>query len=322
MLLYIFFIIAGFLLLMKGADFLVDGSSSIAKKLNISTIIIGLTVVAIGTSMPELMVSLTASLNNHSDISIGNVIGSNLANLLLILGICAVIKPLKFEPKTERIDNFILLISTLLLFFFGNNNKTFIISRIEGLFLFVGALLFIFYNIVIAKKESKINVNNLETKLNLKNISIFESILAISLGIIALKLGGDLVVYYVSELASFLGLDEKLVSVTIISFSTSLPELITCITATTKGETDMAIGNILGSQILNVFLIIGISSIISPINYSPVYNIDMFFLFLGTVFFILFPFEGKKHHMTKSSGIIFLILYIIYIFYQVLKIGL
>ena len=180
----LFFIVIGFFLLMKGADVLVNGASNIAKKFHVSTIIIGLTIVAIGTSMPELMVSLTASVTNHSDISIGNVIGSNLANLLLILGICSLIKPLKFEPQTERVDNFVVLFSTILLFFFANNNDN-IISRFEGIILILGAIFFIFYNILIAKIENKVSVNQIDIKnTDKKNISILKSTFNVLFGIL------------------------------------------------------------------------------------------------------------------------------------------
>ena len=169
-----------------------------------------------------------------------------------------------------------------------------------------------------SKQKSEETLLELQ-KVKMKEMSIFHSIFWIILGIIALKFGGDLVVNNASNIATIMGLSEKLISVTIISFSTSLPELITTITATLKGETDMAIGDIIGSQTFNIFLIIGISAILCPINYSVAYNIDMWFLLLATIFFVLFPFEGKKHYMSRGNGVIFLTLYIIYISYCILK---
>ena len=275
MILYIVFIIIGFFLLIKGADFLVDGASGLAKKFKIPTIIIGLTIVAIGTSMPELMVSTTAAIEGHSDMSIGNVVGSNIANLFLILGICSIIRPLKFQKETEKIENLVTIFATILLLYFGNNMKSNFITRPEGIIFLICCIIFILYNIIIK---------------------------------------------YASQIAEIMGLSEKIISITIIAFSTSLPELITSINATIKGETDMAIGNIIGSQIFNIFLILGTSALLCPINYSFEYNIDMYFLIFGTVLFALFPFIGRKHHMTRANGIIFTIIYIIYLTYSVLKV--
>lgn len=318
MVLYIVFIIIGFFLLIKGADFLVDGASGIAKKFNIPTIIIGFTIVAIGTSMPELMVSTTASIGGHSDMSIGNVVGSNIANLFFILGICSIIKPLRFQTETEKIENFITILATILLAFFGNNMASNIITRVEGIVFLICCILFILYNIFMAKKRKSETLLEIQEK-DSKDITVAKSILGIVIGIIALKIGGDLVVKYASQIAEIMGLSEKIISVTIIAFSTSLPELITSINATIKGETDMAIGNILGSQIFNIFLIIGMSALLCPINYSFVYNIDMCFLIFGTVLFALFPFIGRKHYMTRSNGIIFVVIYVIYLTNSVLK---
>lgn len=311
------FIIIGFLLLIKGADFLVDGASAIAKKFHISTIIIGFTIVAIGTSMPELMVSTTAAIAGHSDMSIGNVVGSNLSNLFLILGLCSIIKPLKFQKETERFENLIIIFSTILLAYFGNNMREHIITQKEGFILITCCILFIFYNILMSKKRKSDTLVEIQSTSQEK--SIFRYIIGIIFGIISLKIGGDMVVNNSSKIAELMGLSEKIISVTIIAFSTSLPELITSVTATAKGDTDMAIGNILGSQIFNIFLIIGTSAILCPINYSFEYNTDMCFLIIGTILFALFPFIGKKHYMTKSNGIIFTLIYIIYITYSIFK---
>ena len=268
--------------------------------------------------MPELMVSTTASIEGHSDMSIGNIVGSNLANLFLILGVCSIIKPLKFQKETERIENFITIFATVLLAFFGNNQNTHYITRVEGFVLLAMSIMFIIYNIIMAKKRTKDTL--IEIQENDKEISTIKSTIFIILGIAALKIGGDIVVEYASKIAESIGLTEKIISVTVIAFSTSLPELITSITATKKGDTDMAIGNILGSQIFNIFLIIGVSALLCPIDYSFAYNIDMCFLIFGTVLFSLFPFIGKKHYMTKSNGIVFTIIYIVYLVYSVLKV--
>ncbi len=315
MLLYFMYILMGFFLLIKGADFLVDGASSLAQKFRIPTMIIGLTIVAIGTSMPELIVSLTASLKGSSDMSIGNVVGSNIANLFFILGICSLIRPLKFQKETETVQNLITIFAVLVLLFFGNNNLHPVITRIEGSILLVFTIFFILYNINTAKKTFFEFDDT-----NKKNISLFQSFFAITLGIFALKVGGDVVVKYSSTIALILGVSEKIISITIVAFATSLPELLTSVNATIKGDTDMAIGNIIGSQIFNIFLIIGISALFSPIKYSLSYNFDICFLLIGTIIFAIIPYIEKKHYMTRFNGIIFTISYIIYLIYNVLKI--
>ena len=318
MITYIIFIFMGFYLLIKGADFLVDGASSVAKKFHIPTIVIGLTIVAIGTSMPELMVSSTAAIKGYSDMSVGNIVGSNIANLFLILGICSIIKPLKFQKNTELVENIVTIFATLIFIIFGNYFTINVITRMEGLIFLGCAVSFIFYNIYMAKRD----VNSiLEIQgTNEENIRILKAIIYIIIGILSLKIGGDVVVKYVSKVAYLLGISEKIISITIVAFATSLPELLTSVNATIKGETDMAIGNIIGSQIFNIFLIIGTSAIICPIKYSLHYNFDISILLIGTILFALFPFFGKKHYMTRVNGIIFVLIYTFYIIYSIIRI--
>lgn len=319
MFLNIILIIIGFILLIKGADFLVDGASEIAKKFHIPEIVIGLTIVAIGTSMPELVVSVTSALDGHSDLAIGNVVGSNIANLFLILGVCSIIKPLKFKKETRLFEIPFTIFSTIMLFFLcinGSNKELNMITREEGIILLVFCILFIIYNLIMARKGEEFEKTDriIEIKTNEKKTSpAWESIFGIILGIIGLKLGGDIVVENSVEIAKILGISEKLISLTIVAFSTSLPELITSIAATKKGETDMAIGNILGSQIFNILLIIGVSATLTPIAYSISYNSNIMLLIIGSIMLGLFPFIGKKNEMTRSNGLIFLIIYIIYL---------
>lgn len=240
--LYIFFVFIGFYLLIKGSDFLVDGASNIARKFNIPTIIIGLTIVAIGTSMPELMVSTTAAIEGHSDMSIGNVVGSNIVNLFCILGVCSIIKPLKFQRETEIIENFITIFATAILLFFGNNTKQNIITRIDGVILILCSFIFIGYNIYMTRRKQRYLIEIQESK---DNIKITKSIILIIFGIVSLKIGGDVVVKYASLIAKMIGISERVISITIVALATSLPEFITSINATYKGQIDMAIGNIL-----------------------------------------------------------------------------
>lgn len=319
MFLNIILVIIGFILLIKGADFLVDGASEIAKKFHIPEIVIGLTIVAIGTSMPELVVSVTSALEGHSDIAIGNIVGSNIANMFLILGVCAIIKTLIFKKETRLFEIPFTIFTTILLFFLcinGTGEQLNIITRPEGIILLILCILFIIYNLIMAKKGEEFDKENsiIEITTNEKKTSpAWESIFGIIIGIVALKLGGDLVVENSVEIAQILGISEKLISLTIVAFSTSLPELITSIAATRKGETDMAIGNILGSQIFNIVLIIGVSAILTPITYSKSYDSNIILLIVGSILLGLFPFIGKKNEMTRSNGLIFVLTYIIYL---------
>lgn len=305
-----FIIILGFVFLMKGADFLVDGSSTIAKKFNIREIVIGLTIVSIGTSMPELMVSLTSGINNHSDIAIGNVVGSNISNLFLILGICAIIKPLKFQEETVRLEIPLVIFLTALLYIVGNNSYEKIITQKEGIILVIFFILFILYNIFMSKKGCD-RENN---KFDINRKDIIKAIFKIIIGIIGLKFGGDFVVNNASEIASKFGVSEKIISLTIVAISTSLPELITSINATLKGEINLAIGNVIGSNIFNIVLIVGATSIITPIQYSISYNRDIIFFMIGILILAFLPMVGKKR-MSRFAGMIYLISYLMYMAY-------
>lgn len=302
-------IIIGFVLLIKGADFLVDGASNIAKKFNIPQIVIGLTIVAIGTSMPELVVSVTSALGGHSDISVGNIVGSNISNLFLILGICSIIKPLIFQKETRIIENPFTVFITCLILFLANNNNNLIITRGEGIVLLVFCALFIIYNIIMAKKG---NAFDGEADTSDETTSIWKSILYVIIGIVGLRIGGELVVNNAEAISKAIGISEKLISLTVVAFSTSLPELITSMVATKKGKVDMAIGNIIGSQIFNILLIIGISAVLTPINYSIEYNRYIVLLVIGTVLFSLYPYIGAKNKMTRSNGAIFVAIYAMY----------
>lgn len=319
MLLNIIIIIIGFILLIKGADFLVDGASEIAKRFHIPEIVIGLTIVAIGTSMPELVVSVTSALEGHSDLAIGNVVGSNIANMFLILGVCSIIRPLIFKKETRLFEIPFTVLTTILLFFLcinGSGKQINTITREEGIILLVFCILFIIYNLIMAKKGEEFDkedrILEIRTEEN-KQVPLWESLFGIVLGIVGLKLGGDLVVENSVEIAKVLGISEKLISLTIVAFSTSLPELITSIEATKKSETDMAIGNILGSQIFNILLIIGLSSTLTPISYSKSYDSNIILLIVGSIVLGLFPFIGKKNEMTKINGIVFVLTYVVYL---------
>lgn len=304
------FIFLGIFLLLKGADILVDGASNIAHKFNISEIVIGFTIISIGTSLPELIVSLTSSLKNYSDMAVGNVIGSNISNLFLILGICSLIKPLKLKDKTIKIEIPLVIFLTALFYILANNGDKKVITSFEGIILLLFCILFILYNIVITKMSFK--TNSLKENKEAENI-LLKSILKIIIGIILLKYGGDFTVNNTSEVAIKLGISEKIVSLTILSFSTSLPELVTSVIAVLKNETDMAIGNIMGSNVFNIVLILGITSIIAPINYSVKYNNDIIIFLVGMILLLIMSSSNKKNNISKVEGIGYVSSYIIYI---------
>lgn len=315
MIVSIVLIIVGFILLIKGADFLVDGASNIAQKFHIPEIIIGLTIVSIGTSMPELVVSVNSALHGHSDIAIGNVVGSNLANVMLILGLCAAIRPLAMKKQSRLIESPMALAATIMFFIMCNTGRgsTEMVSRPEGFILLICCVLFIIYNIIMAKRGNSFDKEEgLEEELNLKIMPTWKSLIYVFIGIIALKLGGDLVVNNAINIATLLNISETLISLTIVGISTSLPELITSVTATIKGETDMAIGNVLGSQLFNILLIIGVSAVLSPINYETSYNSDMLLLVIASTFLVICPYIGHKNHLGRWQGVVYVIGYFSY----------
>lgn len=311
MLTWIVLIVLGFILLVKGADLLVEGASGIAKKFHIPEIVIGLTIVSIGTSLPELFVSIKSATGGHSDMAIGNVIGSNIANLLLILGMSTIIKSVSFKRETRLIEIPMCLaisIIFMLLCNFGQN-----LTRLEAIILLALFIGFIIYTIVMAFKGEKFDKEDDEDVVEEQETgSIIKNIVYIILGMVLLKLGGDFTVDNAVNIANFLGLSEKIISVTILAIGTSLPELVTSVSAAIKGKSDIAIGNILGSNIFNMLLIIGVSALIKPIVYNVSYNIDMIFVLIGTAILALFPIVPPKNKMTRRNGILYVFLYAAY----------
>ncbi len=308
----IILITLGFLFLIKGADLLVDGASGIAKKFHIPEIIIGLTIVSIGTSMPELFISTASAINNHSDMSIGNVIGSNISNLLLILGLSAAIKPIALKKELKFLDIPICLFITLIFMIVCNVERKITVNN--GFFLLALFLIFIIYTIILAVKERKesIVLDYQNNKREIKDRPTIKNVLLMILGLIGLKIGGDLTVDNAIIIAQFLHLSEKVISITIIAIGTSLPELVTSISAAIKGESDLAIGNVLGSNIFNMLLIIGTTAVINPISFSTSYNKDIFILLLATIVLELFTIIPPKDKMSRKNGLLFFLMYIIY----------
>lgn len=308
----ILFILIGFALLIKGADFLVEGASNISKRFHIPEIIIGLTIVSIGTSMPELFVSITSAIEGYPDMAVGNVVGSNACNMLLILGLSAVIRPIEFKRETRLIEIPICLVITIIFMVLANINQD--IVRIEGIGLIILFALFIIYTIIMAKKGEKFEHKE-ETRKEIEEnkSSIIKDIIYIIIGIVALKFGGDFTVDHSVNIANMFNISEKIISVTILAIGTSLPELVTSVTAALKGKSDIAIGNIIGSNIFNMLLIIGVSSIISPITYNITYNVEMSLLILATIILSLFPIIPPKNKMDRLNGFAYLLLYVVYL---------
>lgn len=303
-------VILGFTLLIKGADLLVDGASNLAKKFYIPEIIIGLTILSIGTSLPELIVSITSAINGYSDLAVGNIVGSNIANLLLVLGLSAMIKSVSFNKETKLIDIPICLGVSIIFLILANLGQN--ITRMDAIILVLLFIVFIIYTIVMTFRNKEIRKEN-KGKDDGTNESTIKNIIYIILGIAILKIGGDLTVDNAISIANFFNLSEKIIAVTILAAGTSLPELVTSVSAAIKGKSDIAIGNILGSCVFNMLLIIGVSALIKPIKYNMSYNIDMIFLLLGTLVLVLFPIIPPKNKMSRGNGSVYFSLYIIYL---------
>jgi len=320
MLEYLLFVV-GIFLLLKGADYLVDGSSSLAKKFKISTLAIGLTIVAFGTSMPELTVNIIAALKGNGDIAFGNIVGSNMANILLILGITAVITNLKVQHSTVWKEIPFSLLAAIVIFVFASAmmlDKLALnsILRFEGIILLLFFAIFLYYVFELTKK----NKNQMEdTKLEIKKFSSAKIFLYILGGLIALYIGGKWTVEGAVALARLMGMSEYFISLTIVAVGTSLPELFTSVTAARKGDVDLAVGNIVGSNIFNIFWILGVTAIITPIVIPTFAIIDLSIL-LGISFLLfLFMFIGKKHELERWQGVVFVLLYVAYIIYLILR---
>lgn len=307
-------LIIGFILLIKGADYFVEGSSNLAKELKIPTLIIGLTVVAFGTSAPEAVVSIVASTKGSNEIALSNIIGSNIFNLLAVLGISAIVKGLKASRQIITKDFLFSILATLVLIAmmfdkFLSGDKLNIITRGEGLVLLSILVLYVYSLILTASKEKKLIKE--KHKLTPKDI------LMLVLGLSAVILGGELVVKSSQQIALNLGISETLVGLTIVSIGTSLPELVTSIVAAKKGETDIALGNVIGSNIFNILFVLGISSTLSPILVNSQSLIDVLILLGITIICYIFTIYNQRIGRTK--GIIMALTYLIFMIYIIMR---
>lgn len=315
MLFSILMIILGFILLVVGADFLVKGASNIAKKFHIPEMLIGLTIVALGTSAPELIITISSATSGANDLILGNAIGSNLCNLLLILGLMCVIRPVEIDKEAVKIHIPMVFISAVIILclslgIFSTPN---VIDRKDGIILTIMFVLYFSYPIFAEIKDiKKAYKENLKSD-KFKDIKISLSILFIILGIVLLKYGGDFVVDYATNIAMELNVPESVIGLTIIAIGTAMPELVTSIVAVLKKDTDLAVGNLVGSCVLNLFLILGVGAIITPLNFSKDFNNNLIYLIISTFVIWCFNFVGKKHILNRGKGVILLLMFGVYI---------
>ncbi len=314
MLTYILFAI-GFLLLIKGASYLVDGSSSIAKRFGVSDLIIGLTIVSFGTSAPEMLVNVMASLRGAGDIVIGNVIGSNIANIFLILGVAALIYPLNVKTTTTWKEIPLNILAAVIVLVMVNDTfldgAQSVISRSDGLILIMFFIIFIAYTVGLAK-------NGAEKIENQKLSSLRASLMVIG-GMFGLFYGGKWVVEGAVQIAGNFGLSEAMIGATIVALGTSLPELAASAVAAYKKRTDIAIGNVVGSNLFNIFWVLGLSATMNPVSFSSKLNTDVIIFLFATVLLFIFAINGGRHHIEKREGVIFLFCYVAYIVFLIMR---
>lgn len=310
--------VVGLLLIMKGADWLTDGASSIARKFNISTLVIGLTIVAFGTSAPELVVSSMASISGETDIAIGNVVGSNIFNVLAIMGVTALIAPVPVKGNNIKYEVPLAILASVAVFVMAsdalfNGGGSNIITRGEGIILLCFFLIFLAYTFAIAR-----NGVDAEGQTEVKQMPVWKSVLLFLVGLGCLVFGGDTMVDGASGIAGFLGVSQSIIALTIVSAGTSFPELVTSIVAARKGDTDMAMGNVVGSNIFNIFLILGTAATISPLSGGSITMVDYGVLLFSIVALWLACKFGKTYHkITRTEGAMLVLCCIAYYSYLV-----
>jgi len=312
-------LIVGFILLIKGADFLVSGASSIARRMHVSDLVIGLTIVAFGTSTPELFVNIFASIKGNTDIAIGNVLGSNIANIFLILGVSSVIYPLTVTKGTVWKEIPFSLLAILVLGILANDrlidkSGASVLVRADGLVFLSFFIIFLYYSVSIAKR-----IEGMEEQVPSKQYGLARSLLWVILGLIGLTLGGKWIVDGAVHLALRFGISQSLVGLTIVAVGTSLPELATSAVAAYRRNAEIAVGNVVGSNIFNIFFVLAASSIIKPLPFKETNNIDIGVVILAELLLFMFMFTGKRRLLDRWEGVIFLIIYGSYIGFLVLQ---
>ncbi len=303
-------LVIGFVLLIKGADFFVEGSSSVAKMLKVPSIIIGLTIVAMGTSLPECAVSITASMTNNNALAVSNAVGSNIFNLMVVCGFCALFNPLVVSKDTLKKEFPFSMICAILLLVCGYLAME--LGRLDGVILLVVFVAFLVWMVKSALK-ARANASDEEYEV----LPVWKCILFIIGGIVAIKFGGDFVVDGASTIAAKMGLSQNLIGLTIVACGTSLPELVTSVVAAKKNELDMALGNVIGSNIFNILFVLGVAAAISPIAFIMENVIDIVILIVMSA--IVWVFGWTKQKLTKTEGIIMLVMYAVYLVYICLR---
>ena len=322
--LVLIFLVMGFVLLIKGADFFVEGSSSVAKRLHVPSIIIGLTIVAMGTSLPETAVSVSASLAGNNELAVSNVVGSNIFNLMVVIGVCAMIATVNVAEETIKRDIPISLVCAGFLLLLGivglGDKEGMILGHFDGIIFLCAFAVYIFHLIKTALKASKegrkVEIEGGSDE-DIKLISVPMSILFIVGGAIAIAIGGDMTVDAASRIAGDLGMSQTLIGLTIVSIGTSLPELVTSIVAARKNEVDMALGNAIGSNVFNIFMVLGVASAISPISIVTENIIDLCVLVVFTV--CVWIFAGTKRKIGRMEGLCMVAFYAAYVVYIVIR---
>ena len=303
----ILLLLVGLGLVVLGADWLVNGASSIARRAGISEFVIGLTIVGFGTSCPELVVSLSGAIEGNSDISVGNVVGSNIFNVLFILGLTAMVLPVGMTDKNRRIDIPITIGVTILLIILGITGSMSgpVISRWEGVLMLLVFSAYLFYCF---KSDSKDEFSETQRA----TLSITKSIALTLTGLAGLIFGGDLFVDSATALARQIGVSDKFIAVTILAGGTSLPELATSLVAAIKGKEQLALGNILGSNVFNAMMILGLSSVITPLSFASMTIVDIITLVLSAVLLLIWAYTGRKNRIDRREGAAMLLCYVAY----------
>ncbi len=303
------FLIAGFILLIKGADFFVEGSSSVAKRLRVPSLIIGMTIVAMGTSFPECSVSINASIAGSNGLAISNAVGSNIFNLMVVCGFCTLFCPLAVDKGTLKKEFPFSIIVALILLAFGSAGM--VLGHIDGIILTLVFAIFLYWMVMSAKK-ARAGGNQADGD-DYEIIPVWKCIFYILGGIIAIIIGGDVVVDSASKLAAQFGMSDNLIGLTVVAFGTSLPELVTSVVAAKKNEVDMALGNVIGSNIFNILLVLGVAAAISPVAFVMENIVDIVVLVVMSL--IVWWFAWSKQKITRGEGIIMLLMYAIYVVY-------
>ncbi len=302
-------LVLGLVVLIKGADWMVAGASALAKKYKVSDLVIGLTIVAFGTSAPELVVNVIASSQSFDDIVLGNVLGSNIANLFLILGVTGIIYPLMVQSSTTWREIPMSLGAVIVLYLLANDlfgTGNLVVSRIDGMILLLFFGLFLFYIFRLAKSDPAPH------EVVVSPMSGFKMGILIAIGLAGLVFGGRLVVNNAIKIATELGLSEKIIGFTIVAVGTSLPELATSVVAAIRKNTNIAVGNIIGSNIFNILFVLAVSSLVLPVQYNTIFNTDMYLLAGGTLVLFIAMFTGNTKKLDRWEAVILLLIYIGY----------